>query len=198
MRMANFIVRDAIIPDLKAATRDEAIREVVDSLSAAGSLPAADRDDIIKAILRASTLGTTGIGHNIAIPHFCLTPAVRPVARHARHLPQRPSVRQHRRRAGACDRDADLAAGPPRRPPAGPGKRGQCGCRDESLRRRSLRGGERPRDDILETASTAEQVPTHDRGGATPAFRGCSDPYGLHPRFPPQPSRSWPASTRAA
>ena len=39
MRMANFIVRDAIIPDLKAATRDEAIREVVASLSAAGQLP---------------------------------------------------------------------------------------------------------------------------------------------------------------
>src|SRR5476649_2207301 len=69
MRMANFIVRDAIVPDLKATTRDEAIREVVESLSAAGQLPAADRDDVVKAILRREALGTTGIGHNIAIPH---------------------------------------------------------------------------------------------------------------------------------
>lgn len=69
MRMANFIVQDAIIPELAAATRDEAIREVVESLCAAGQLPAADRDDVVKAILRREALGTTGIGHHIGIPH---------------------------------------------------------------------------------------------------------------------------------
>lgn len=69
MRMANFIVKDAIVPELAATTRDDAIREIVASLIAAGRLPAADGDDVVKAILRREALGTTGIGHNIAIPH---------------------------------------------------------------------------------------------------------------------------------
>ena len=69
MRMANFIVRDAIIADLKATTRDDAVLEVVQSLITAGQLPAADAEDIVKAILKREKLGTTGIGHGIAIPH---------------------------------------------------------------------------------------------------------------------------------
>jgi PTS system fructose-specific IIA component/PTS system nitrogen regulatory IIA component len=67
--MANFIVRDAIIADLKAATRDDAIREAVASLAAAGQISTADSAEVVKAILKREALGTTGIGHNIAIPH---------------------------------------------------------------------------------------------------------------------------------
>lgn len=69
MRMSHFVVRDAIIPSLTATTRDAAIREMVESLRAAGQLRDADVEDIIRAILRREQLGTTGIGHNIAIPH---------------------------------------------------------------------------------------------------------------------------------
>lgn len=69
MRMVNFVVRDAIVPNLKSTARDDAIREIVGSLSAAGAVPEADCDDIVKAILRREALGTTGIGHHIAIPH---------------------------------------------------------------------------------------------------------------------------------
>lgn len=69
MRMAHFIVRDAIIPALAAGTRDDAIREMVDSLHAAGQLQASDTADIVRAVLRREALGTTGIGHTIAIPH---------------------------------------------------------------------------------------------------------------------------------
>lgn len=69
MRMSHFVVRDAIIPSLAATTRDAAIREMVDALRAAGQLDGTDLDDIVKAVLRREQLGTTGIGHNIAIPH---------------------------------------------------------------------------------------------------------------------------------
>lgn len=83
MRLTNFIVRDAIIPALKttaadASTRDPAavsgikervIREMVESLAAAGGFPNGDLEDITKAVLRREQLGTTGIGKNIAIPH---------------------------------------------------------------------------------------------------------------------------------
>ncbi|MGL4420492.1 MAG: PTS sugar transporter subunit IIA [Gemmataceae bacterium] len=69
MRMAHFVVRDAIVPSLQATTRDAAIREMVESLQQAGQLANTDLEDVVKAILRREQLGTTGIGHNIAIPH---------------------------------------------------------------------------------------------------------------------------------
>lgn len=69
MRLSNFVIRDAIVPAVAATTRDGAIRELVESLVAAGQLQSGDLDDIVRAILRREQLGTTGIGHNIAIPH---------------------------------------------------------------------------------------------------------------------------------
>lgn len=69
MRMCNFVVRDAILPVLAATTRDEAIREMVNSLHAAGQFLNTDLDDIVKAVVRRENLGSTGIGRGIAIPH---------------------------------------------------------------------------------------------------------------------------------
>jgi PTS system fructose-specific IIA component/PTS system nitrogen regulatory IIA component len=67
--MSNFVVRDAILPELAATTRDEAIREMVKSLHAAGQFLNTDLDDIVKAVIRRECLGSTGIGRGIAIPH---------------------------------------------------------------------------------------------------------------------------------
>jgi mannitol/fructose-specific phosphotransferase system IIA component (Ntr-type) len=69
MRMSHFVVRDAILPALAASTRDEAIRELVGSLHAAGQFHNTDLDDIVRAVLRREQLGSTGIGRGIAIPH---------------------------------------------------------------------------------------------------------------------------------
>lgn len=69
MRMSNFVVRDAILPELAATTRDEAIREMVKSLHVAGQFLNTDLDDIVKAVIRRECLGSTGIGRGIAIPH---------------------------------------------------------------------------------------------------------------------------------
>ena len=70
MRMCDFVVRDAIVPELKATTKEEVIREMVDSLRAAGQLRgAADPEDVVRAILKRESLGSTGIGRAVAIPH---------------------------------------------------------------------------------------------------------------------------------
>jgi nitrogen PTS system EIIA component len=69
MRLTHFVVKDAILPAMTSTTRDGAIRELVESLVASGQLRAGDQDDIVRAILRREQLGTTGIGHHIAIPH---------------------------------------------------------------------------------------------------------------------------------
>lgn len=69
MRMSDFVVREAILPQLTATTKDGIIREVVGSLQSAGYFQAAEAENIVRAILKREQLGSTGIGRGIAIPH---------------------------------------------------------------------------------------------------------------------------------
>lgn len=69
MRFTNFLKRGAILPDLAAGTREEAIAEMVAALHAAGAIDDASRADVTAAVLRREQLGSTGIGRGIAIPH---------------------------------------------------------------------------------------------------------------------------------
>ena len=69
MRMSDFVVRDAIVPDLKATTKEGVIREMVESLHQAGYFKGGEMEDIVKAILKRELLGSTGIGRSVAIPH---------------------------------------------------------------------------------------------------------------------------------
>jgi mannitol/fructose-specific phosphotransferase system IIA component (Ntr-type) len=67
--MSDFVVRDAIGPDLAASTKEGVIREMVENLRTAGYFRAGDPEDIVKAILKRELLGSTGIGRGVAIPH---------------------------------------------------------------------------------------------------------------------------------
>ena len=69
MRLTNFIVRDAIVTALAATTREGAIAEMIARLHAVGEFADGDVPDITAAVLRRETLGSTGIGRGIAIPH---------------------------------------------------------------------------------------------------------------------------------
>ena len=69
MRMSDFVVRDAIVPDLAATTKEGVIRDMVEGLRGAGYLKSGDPDDIVRAILKRELLGSTGIGRGVAIPH---------------------------------------------------------------------------------------------------------------------------------
>src|ERR1700692_4524057 len=83
MRMRDFVVREAINPDLKADSKEAVIREMVENLRSAGYLKGADpgaavalstplpaaAEDVVKAILKRELLGSTGIGRGVAIPH---------------------------------------------------------------------------------------------------------------------------------
>ena len=69
MRMSDFVVRDAIVPDLAAINKEGVIREMVESLRAAGQFRGTDLEDVVKAILKRELLGSTGIGRGVAIPH---------------------------------------------------------------------------------------------------------------------------------
>ncbi len=69
MRMSDFVVRDAIVPELAAVNKEGVIREMVESLRAAGQFRGSDLEDVVKAILKRELLGSTGIGRGVAIPH---------------------------------------------------------------------------------------------------------------------------------
>jgi nitrogen PTS system EIIA component len=69
MRMTDFVVREAIVPELTATTKEGVIREMVGSLGGAGFLKAAETEDIVRAVLKRELLGSTGIGRGVAIPH---------------------------------------------------------------------------------------------------------------------------------
>jgi len=69
MRMSDFVVREAVSPNLTANTKEGVIREMVESLRAAGFLNTSEPEDIVKAILKRELLGSTGIGRGVAIPH---------------------------------------------------------------------------------------------------------------------------------
>ena len=69
MRMSDFVVRDAIVPDLPATNKEGVIREMVESLRSAGYCKGSESEDIVKAILKRELLGSTGIGRGVAIPH---------------------------------------------------------------------------------------------------------------------------------
>jgi mannitol/fructose-specific phosphotransferase system IIA component (Ntr-type) len=69
MKLRDFIVTEAIIPDLKASDRDAAMRELVEALSAAGAVPPGAMDEIIAALIKREREGSTGFGKGVAVPH---------------------------------------------------------------------------------------------------------------------------------
>ena len=69
MKLGDFIVKDSVVPELKAKSRDGVIRELVEALAAAGAVAVADVDTICKAILDRERHGSTGFGKGVAVPH---------------------------------------------------------------------------------------------------------------------------------
>ncbi|APW62295.1 PTS sugar transporter subunit IIA [Paludisphaera borealis] len=69
MKLLDFVVRDSIIVDLQATTKEAAIREMVGGLNKAGQLADGEVESVIRAILNREELGSTGIGMGVAVPH---------------------------------------------------------------------------------------------------------------------------------
>lgn len=69
MKLRDFIINDAIAPELKATTRDEAIRELVSALAAAGAMPESAVDEVVAALIKREENGSTGFGKGVAVPH---------------------------------------------------------------------------------------------------------------------------------
>jgi mannitol/fructose-specific phosphotransferase system IIA component (Ntr-type) len=69
MKLKEFIVTEAIVPDLKATDRDGALRELVHALAGAGAVPAEVVDEVVAALIKREQNGSTGFGKGVAVPH---------------------------------------------------------------------------------------------------------------------------------
>ncbi len=67
MKIADLLKPEAIIGDLMAASKNEALTELTASVvKVAGNL---DRDEVVRVLQERERLGSTGIGEGVAIPH---------------------------------------------------------------------------------------------------------------------------------
>lgn len=67
MKIMDFLSPKAVIANLKSTDKEGVIRELVESLAKAEDIK--NREDIVKVILTRESLGSTGIGQGIGIPH---------------------------------------------------------------------------------------------------------------------------------
>lgn len=69
MKLMDFVVSNAIVPDLQVTNKEGAIRGLVGALKSAGVVAAESEEGIVAAILKREELGSTGIGNGVAVPH---------------------------------------------------------------------------------------------------------------------------------
>ena len=67
MRLADVLKEDCIIPDLKARGKEQLLEEMVSWI--VSKVNGVDAEKVLGAILEREKLGSTGIGHGVAIPH---------------------------------------------------------------------------------------------------------------------------------
>ncbi|REJ88081.1 MAG: PTS sugar transporter subunit IIA, partial [Planctomycetota bacterium] len=69
MKLTEFVVRDAVIPELQVSSKEDAVKQMVGALRDAGRISADHEGDITLAIMKREELGSTGIGRGVAVPH---------------------------------------------------------------------------------------------------------------------------------
>ena len=67
MKIMDFLNKKAVTANLKATDKEGVIRELVDTLSKAEDIK--NKEELIKALMTRESLGSTGIGQGIGIPH---------------------------------------------------------------------------------------------------------------------------------
>ena len=70
MKLTEIFSQDIFIPQLRADTRDGAIQELLEVLVAADEqLNSQDYQQILQALIKRETDGSTGFGKGVAVPH---------------------------------------------------------------------------------------------------------------------------------
>lgn len=63
------LLSDAYLPELRATSKEDAIREIVQQLAANDKIERSYEEEIVAALLKREELGSMGIGKGFALPH---------------------------------------------------------------------------------------------------------------------------------
>lgn len=69
MKLSRFLERGVVLPELEATTTEAVIGEMLDGLILVEQLDAARRNETLIALLKRESIGTTGLGSGVALPH---------------------------------------------------------------------------------------------------------------------------------
>jgi len=69
MKLSDFFVKEAIVPELEATDRNGVIKELVNSLCRCGAIRKEEAGAIAKAVIARENQGSTGFGKGVAVPH---------------------------------------------------------------------------------------------------------------------------------
>jgi len=78
MKIMEFLSKKAVTVNLKSTDKEGVIRELIDLLAKADEIKG--KEDLVKALMTRESLGSTGIGQGIGIPHAKSTNAKNLVA----------------------------------------------------------------------------------------------------------------------
>ena len=69
MKLSDFMVSEAVIPELKATDRNGVIREIVTALAPCMGLSKEEAASVSKAVIQRENQGSTGFGKGVSVPH---------------------------------------------------------------------------------------------------------------------------------
>jgi len=69
MKLSELIDAKAVVSEIGANSKKDAIRELVVALASAGKVQEAEVDSLVAALMAREQLGSTGIGQGLAVPH---------------------------------------------------------------------------------------------------------------------------------
>lgn len=78
MKISEFLNEKAITANLKSTTKEDIIRELVELLAKAEGIK--NKDELLRVLMNRESLGSTGIGQGVGIPHGKTNAAKRLVA----------------------------------------------------------------------------------------------------------------------
>ena len=84
MKLSDILEKDSIIPELKGEDKKKVIEELAEAII--GSNSSLDKDSLVRVLLERETLGSTGIGDGVAIPHGKFHGVSEPVVSFGRSL----------------------------------------------------------------------------------------------------------------
>ena len=83
MKLTDYIAMDSVLVDMEASSKTDALQKISAGIGDVSGLPA---DAILNVLQRRESLGSTGIGNGIAIPHARISGIGKPIGFLARLL----------------------------------------------------------------------------------------------------------------